>query len=183
MIFDLQKNILKLIKTRELFVIEANVPFMVDQELICEESYKFPSEYMLINSNPKHFRNLREIFKAKSKSEVLELTFLEDSLIFKGDINKNMDYTIQSKQFENYGNYMENGHERSKQFKINVSMKHILATIKISDLIEGNFCVALDLQSPNECYVFLFTDSYTNDFNFVIGIGCVSFSSEMSMNT
>jgi hypothetical protein len=30
MIFDLQKNILKLIKTRELFVIEANVPFMVD---------------------------------------------------------------------------------------------------------------------------------------------------------
>ena len=56
-----------------------------------------------------------------------------------------MDYTIHSKQFETYGNYMENGHEKAKQFKINVSMKHILPTIKISDLVEGNFCLALEL--------------------------------------
>ena len=69
---------------------------------------------MLVNSNPKHFRNLKEIFKIKSRSEILEMTFLEDELIFKGDINKTMDYTIQSTQFENYGNYMENGHEKTK---------------------------------------------------------------------
>lgn len=93
-ILDQSKEIIKLIKTRELFVIEAHVPYILDSELVCEESFKFPQEYMLVNSNPKHFRNLKEIFKVKSKSEVLEITFLEDELIFKGDINKNMDYTI-----------------------------------------------------------------------------------------
>ena len=93
-----------------------------------------------------------------------------------------MDYTIQATQFENYGNYMENGHEKSKQFVINLALKHILATNKICDMIDANFCMALEIQSANECYVFLFTDSPSNDFNFVIGAGSISFIID-SLNT
>jgi hypothetical protein len=47
-------------------------------------------------------------------------------------------------------------------------MKHILSTIKMCELIDGRYCMALDLMDQNECHVFLFTDSYANDVNFVI---------------
>ena len=62
---------------------------------------------------------------------MLEMTFFNDTLLFKGDINQIRDYTIQSKNFEIYGNYMCNGDLYKQQFKINLAMKHILALNKI----------------------------------------------------
>ena len=129
---------LKVIKTRDLYIIEANVGFDVDKDIQCDENYNFPEDQLLINSHPKHLKNLRGIFKTKSKSEVLELSFFEESLVFKGDINKKFDYEIKTKSLENYGSYLENGHDHIDRFQLNLALKHILGLIKVCDLVEGN---------------------------------------------
>ena len=100
---------MKLIKTRDLFLVDAHVPFQIDEDVVCDEDYTFQDETKLIKSNARHFQNLKGIFPNRCKSEMLEMTFFNDSLLFKGDINKIRDYTIQSKNFEIYGNYMCNG--------------------------------------------------------------------------
>lgn len=71
---------LQVIKTRDLYIIEANVGFDVDKDIQCEENYNFPEDQLLINSHPKHLKNLKGIFKTKSKLEILELSFYEDQL-------------------------------------------------------------------------------------------------------
>jgi hypothetical protein len=108
-IIDFERRVIKLLKTRDLFIIEAHVPFDIDEESTCAEDFDCDTDSMLVKSHPKHFKNLKDIFKLKSKSEIIEMTYLEDQLLFKGDINKNKDYTIQSKMFEKYGNFMEDG--------------------------------------------------------------------------
>ena len=49
---------LQLIKTRQMFIVEAQVPFTVCNEIMCEESYNFPEDKLLINSESKYFKNL-----------------------------------------------------------------------------------------------------------------------------
>ena len=64
---------MKLIKTRDMFIIDVRVPFSIDEELQYDEIYTFLPEHYLINSSVKHLKNLKEIFK--SKSEILEMNF------------------------------------------------------------------------------------------------------------
>ena len=166
---------LKVIKTRDLYIIEANVGFDVDKEIQCDENYNFPEDQLLINSNPKHLKNLKGIFKQKLKSEILELSFFQEQLIFKGDINKKFDYEIKTKSLENYGNYLENGQEHVDNFQINLALKHLLHLIKVCELIEGNFMSAMELSEAESCVTFLFTHSHSRDFKFIIGVGNVRF--------
>ena len=35
---------LKVIKTRDLFIVEAHIPFEVSHEMMCEEDYNFPED-------------------------------------------------------------------------------------------------------------------------------------------
>ena len=78
--------------------------------------------------------------------------------------------------FEAYGNYMDNNYSMCKWFKINLCLKHILATNKICDLNSTNFGAALELDGQNECTVFLFTDSHSKDFSFVMCASNISFT-------
>jgi hypothetical protein len=73
-------GILKVLKTREMFLIEAHIPFERILDIECDENYMFPEDRLLMNSNPKYLRNIKEIFKDKVKQEILELTFLENNI-------------------------------------------------------------------------------------------------------
>mmetsp|Transcript_1833 Transcript_1833/g.3209 ORF Transcript_1833/g.3209 Transcript_1833/m.3209 type:complete len:370 (-) Transcript_1833:226-1335(-) len=166
---------LKVIKTRDQYIIEANVGFDIEKQIQCDENYNFPEEQLLLNSNPKQLKNLRGIFKNKSKIEVLQLSFLKNQLVFKGEFNKKFDYEVKSNTLDNYGNYLENGNEKVEEFQINLGLKHIVGLIKICELVEGNFMSAMELLSANSCVNFLFTHNHQRDFKFIIGIGNVAF--------
>jgi hypothetical protein len=48
---DGSTGILKVIKTRELYIIEANVPFELSQDLICDTDFEIPEDEMLLDCN------------------------------------------------------------------------------------------------------------------------------------
>lgn len=169
-------GIMKLLKTREMFLIEANIPFTVNNHIECDETYVFPEDRLLMNSNPKYLRNIKEIFKGKVKQEILELNFLENSIHIKGDINKKFDYDIQASKFESYGEYIDNGHGQIKKFTINLALKHFLGLIKICDVIESNFKIALDLLESEECSTFMYANTHNKDLQFMMGQGGVKFT-------
>ena len=77
---DGQFGNMKVIKTRELYIIEANVGFDVDKNVHCDETYDFPEDQLLISSHVKHLKNLKEIFKAKTKQEILEMSFYKQQV-------------------------------------------------------------------------------------------------------
>lgn len=106
----------------------------------------------------------------------MELSFFEETLVFKGDINKKFDYEIKTKSLENYGNYLENGHDHIDRFQLNLALKHILGLIKICDLVDGNFMSAMELSEAESCVTFLFSHSVSRDFKFIIGVGNVRFT-------
>lgn len=93
---DMQFGLLKVIKTRDLYIIEANVRFEVDREICCDTDYTFPETDMLINSNLKHMKNIKGIFKKDAKNEVMELVFLQEQLEFRGEINSKFGYEIKT---------------------------------------------------------------------------------------
>lgn len=106
----------------------------------------------------------------------MELNFLENHLHIKGDINQKFDYDIQASKFESYGEYIDNGYGIFKKFTINLALKHFLGLIKICDVIESNFKIALDLQDAEECSTFLFANTYSQDLQFIMGQGGVRFT-------
>lgn len=69
---------LKVIKTRDLYIIEANVLFDIDKEIQCDESYNFPEDQLLLDSAAKHLKNIKGIFKKNCKQEIMELAFYEE---------------------------------------------------------------------------------------------------------
>jgi hypothetical protein len=148
-IIDLQGGKMKLIKTRDLFVIDAHVSFNIEDDIVCAENFEFEEDNLLVKSHPRHFNVLKDIFKIKCKSEILEMTFLDSELLIKGDINKLKDYTLRPQRFLNYGNHMCNGELYRGQFKIDFPMKHILGVNKICELVNGEFNMALDVGGNN----------------------------------
>ena len=83
-------------------------------------------------------KNLRGIFKAKSKTEIMNLIFAEDLLTFKGEINSKFGYEIKTSNLNHYGNYLSNEDVKQKNFAIYISLRHILSLLKICEMIEGN---------------------------------------------
>ena len=88
-----QSGKLKVIKTRDFMVIEADVYFEIDLgEAQNTERYTFPTDELLINCHRRFVKNVREIFKNKPKLEALDVTFSPEILQFKGEINNKFDY-------------------------------------------------------------------------------------------
>jgi len=44
------EGLIKVMKTRDFFIVEAHVSFNVSNEIICDEVYNFPEEQLLISS-------------------------------------------------------------------------------------------------------------------------------------
>mmetsp|Transcript_19931 Transcript_19931/g.18930 ORF Transcript_19931/g.18930 Transcript_19931/m.18930 type:complete len:264 (-) Transcript_19931:360-1151(-) len=166
----------KVIKTRELYIVEANVPFEIEKEIACDESYEFPENQLLVDSEVKHLKNLKGIFKSKAKTEILMMNFSEEIISFKGEINNKFGYEIKTSSMNHFGNYLANGLDQTNRFQIALSLKHLLGLIKVCDLTEGNFMAAMELLDNDSCVCFLFTHSLHRDFKFCIGIGNVRFA-------
>lgn len=77
-----------MLKTRDLYIIEAHVLFDIDSEIQCDESYNFPDEHLLISTPARHLKPLKPLFSKNSKQEVLQMQFETHSndpkLTFKG---------------------------------------------------------------------------------------------------
>lgn len=90
-------------------------------------------------------KNLRGIFKSKSKTEIMNMNFGEDVLAFKGEINNKFGYEIKTQNLAHYGNYLSAELEKPSQFSIALSLRHILSLLKIGEMIEGNVSSNLPL--------------------------------------
>lgn len=176
-----QAGKLKVIKTRDVMVIEAEVHFEVDGEAENKETYTFPTDELLINCHRRHVKNVKDIFQNKPRLEILDISFSPDSIQFKGEINRKFDYLIPTASMDSFGHYVTNGRPQYESFGINVSLRHLLGLLKICDLVEGNFMAAMELGEQPEpstadsqlcecCSLFLFTQSYRNDFSFIVGL-------------
>jgi hypothetical protein len=61
---DGQGGKIKVIKTREIVIVEAHVPFEIEQESITnDDNFEFPDDMLLINASHSHFKNVKDVFK------------------------------------------------------------------------------------------------------------------------
>lgn len=82
---------MKVIKTRESYVIEAKTKFEIERDIKCDENYEFPEQQLLLDTDVKNVRNIKGIFKSNARSEFLEMVFTPDLLMFKSsnkDVNR-----------------------------------------------------------------------------------------------
>ena len=49
------------------------MPFEIQRDVTCDENYEFPDAQLLLDGEVKHLKNLRGIFKSKSKTEIMNL--------------------------------------------------------------------------------------------------------------
>ena len=68
----------------------------------------------------------------------MNLNFGDDILSFKGEINNKLGYEIKTSNLSHYGNYLSADIEKTNNFSIALSLRHILSLVKIAEMIEGN---------------------------------------------
>lgn len=127
------------IKTRDAYVIEAHVPFDVDQQITCDENYNFPDNQLLLSGKVTHMKNLKGIFKQNAKSEVLQCNFNEDKLSFTGQYVNKFSYELSTSSLDHYGIYLCKDPNPATKYSIFLPLKHILAEIKVCEMVEGDF--------------------------------------------
>ena len=44
-------------------IVEAHVPFEIEETIVYDDVIEFPDETLLINGNHKHFKNVKDVFK------------------------------------------------------------------------------------------------------------------------
>ena len=177
-----------MLKTRDLYIIEAHVLFDIDSEIQCDESYNFPDDHLLLSTPSRHLKPLKALFSKNSKQEILQLAFSAQSndptLTFKGSLNTKFDYEIRKKQLglPVLGSYLDNGYGKASQFRLNLGLKHLLALVKVCDLVEGGGSMgggqamgAMEQSGDGSCVCFLFTDGLGGEFRFIVGVGNVRF--------
>ena len=75
---------LKIMKTRDICMVEATMSFRIDSEIICDEMYIFPENQLQIKGNLGYFRPVKDIFRQNAKSEIMCMEFTQDRLVFSG---------------------------------------------------------------------------------------------------
>ena len=63
---------LKILKTREWFIVQAECTFVIDENITCEEDYVFPSDQLLLNTDPKNLKTIKSLYNLK---DVMTLKF------------------------------------------------------------------------------------------------------------
>lgn len=167
---------LKVIKTRDLVIVESSVRFKVDEEVRCEETYIFPPAQLLISGGVRQFKPVAGIFKKDAKSETMQLDFTPEKLSFGGMIHKKFGYEIAVQELDQYGVYLSRQHELATNYKILIPLKHLLGILKVAELVEGDFNCAMECISEDSAVCFFFTKS--NHFTFNIGLAAVQFENK-----
>jgi len=150
--------------------------FRIDPEVICDETYIFPHEQLLIRARLDCINQVKHIFRQNAKAEVLEMDFTPQKLSFKGQINKKVGYEIQVDKLENYGVYLARQSVMAQNYAIKLNLKHMLGVLKVAELVEGDFCCALECINDDSAICFLFAKA--NNFQFLIGVAQVYFENK-----
>ena len=93
-------------KTREFFIVEAYVWFQIESELVCDQTYIFPENALLLSAKYEQMKSIKDIFKKDSKMETLNMEFTPNKLTIGGVMQTNATYEIQSTSLSHYGKYL-----------------------------------------------------------------------------
>ena len=61
----------------------------------------------------------------------------------------------------------------AKRYAIKLPLKHILGVLKVAELVEGDFCSAMERIDEDSAVCFLYTKAV--NFQFTIGVASVDF--------
>ena len=85
---------MKVIRTRDFMLIEATLGFKVDEEVICDETYVFPDNQLLIKGSMNLFRPIKGIFKKDARTNTMKMNFSEYGLNFEVEDGRKASYQI-----------------------------------------------------------------------------------------
>ena len=156
---DQDSGVLKVLKTRDMVIVESEMVFRIDPEVICDETYVFPHEQLLIRARLDCINQVKHIFRQNAKAEILELDFTKTKLSFKGQVNKKVGYEIQADRLENYGVYLARQSAMAQDYAIKMPLKHILGVLKVAEIFECEFCCAMECMNDDSAVCFLFAKS------------------------
>lgn len=118
---------LRILKTRELSLIQASCPFSVDQTLVHQEDYIFPDDQLLLKTPPKHLKTIKSIYSSK---DVMQLKFQPELLTFQNTLDDQCAFEINAKNLSDgeghFGNYISRAEtQMASNFSVNLSYKHL----------------------------------------------------------
>ena len=119
---------------------------------------------------------VKHIFRANAKAEILGLDFTPAQLSFKGQVNKKFGYEIQTDKLDIFGVYLARQSSVAQSYQIKIALKHILGVLKVAELVDGDFCCAMECISEDSAVCFLFTKA--SNFQFNIGVASVYFENK-----
>lgn len=64
----------------------------------------------------------------------------------------------------------------AQTYQIKIALKHILGVLKVAELVDGDFCCAMECISEDSAVCFLFTKAANFQFN--IGVASVYFENK-----
>ena len=122
--------------------------------------YNFGADKLLINVSNRQFKNLKTLFKQKSKTESIKMHFLEKSINVTGEINTKVNYSISTSSFDNYLNFadMSGNMIKADNFEICIPLRYCTHTMKIAEILEANFMAAMELTSEDSCTLYMITE-------------------------
>ena len=75
-------GLIKILKTREWFLVPATCPFSIDEVVTSEEDYVFPNDQLLLSTDPKNFKTIKSLYK---QNDVMTLKFSPNFLTFESE--------------------------------------------------------------------------------------------------
>ena len=107
-----ESGTMQILKTRDSYTVETQLTFelmnLSSNELeIFQMEYNFDPELLLINSQSKHFKSVKNVFKSKLKLDTISMLFKRSELLLTGKLSQQICLQIQSQGFDNYLNHID----------------------------------------------------------------------------
>ena len=171
-ITDPQFGVLKILKTRELFLIQASCPFSIDQTVTQKDSYVFPDSQLLLKTQPKNLKTIKSLF---SQKDCMTLKFQPELLTIQGASDGGGDpsvFEINQKSLRDanssFGVYISREQSQMAScFQVSLMYKHMSGLVKIADYVEGSVAMAMETITDSAAVTFLFTKG--RDVAYTIG--------------